>query len=435
MDRAAWRIGILHYSGPPVVGGVEITMDHHARELTRLGRQVHIVAGRGEPFHPQVRFHLIPRMDSRHPEVLAVNRELAQGQVTQAYHRLEEALVQELSPLLASLDVCIVHNAMTLHKNLALTGALHRLNQAGRARFIAWAHDFAWLDQLYIPELHPGYPWELLRTPWPGVAYVVVSEHRREMLAQLLQLPQEAIRVITPGVDVFGFLKLEPLTRRLVEGLDLLKAEPLMLLPARVTRRKNIQLAIRITAALRVHLPRATLVVTGPPGPHNPTNLAYLDSLRRLRQELGVEERVHFLYEQGRLWGDGESGDGGNSGEDPATPLLLPDPVVADFYRLADLLLFPSQREGFGMPILEAGLVRLPIFASRIPPFQESAGELAHLFDLADPPARIAQEMADFLAQDPAYRLRRRVLRRFTWRGIVETQILPLIQEVIAHEA
>ena len=424
MAQPAWTIGILHYSGPPVVGGVEITMDHHARELSRLGHQVHIIAGRGEPFHPRVHFHRIPRMDSRHPDVLAVNRELAQGQVTERYHRLEEALVQELRPLLASLDVCIVHNAMTLHKNLALTGALHRLNQAGVTRFIAWAHDFAWLDQLYIPELHPGYPWELLRTPWPGVAYVVVSQHRRGMLAQLLDLPRDAIRVVTPGVDAFGFLKLEPLTQRLVEGLDLLQAEPLMLLPARVTRRKNIQLAIRITAALREHLPQATLVITGPPGPHNPTNLAYLDSLRRLRRELGVEARVHFLYEQGHLRDDGG---------DPAAPLLLPDPVVADFYRLADLLLFPSQREGFGMPVLEAGLVRLPIFASRIPPFQESAGELAHLFDLEESPARIAQEMADFLAQDPAYRLRRRVLRRFTWRGIVETQILPLIQEVIQH--
>lgn len=54
------RIAIIHYAGPPVVGGVESTIYHHARLLGQAGYQVHVIAGCGEPFHPQVTFHHIP---------------------------------------------------------------------------------------------------------------------------------------------------------------------------------------------------------------------------------------------------------------------------------------------------------------------------------------------------------------------------------------
>jgi glycosyltransferase involved in cell wall biosynthesis len=403
---------------------VENTIYQHAQLLNQLGYQVHVIAGRGEPFHKDVLFHHVPEVDSRHAEVLAVGQELANGQVSARFHALRQILVERLSSLLGQMDVCIVHNATTLHKNLALTAALDELNRMGVTRFISWAHDFAWLDRLYTPDLHPGYPWDLLRTAWPGVRYVVVSMHRQAKLAELLELPLEQIRVITPGVHVPGFLKLEPLTWSLVEHLNLLDADPLILLPARITRRKNIEFAIRITAALGKIMSNTTLVVTGPPGPHNPTNLAYLRSLQELRRKLDVAQQVHFLYEYGQM---------AEQGGDPEQPLLLPDAAISDLYRLADLLLFPSQREGFGMPVLEAGLARLPVFAADIPPVRESAGDLAHLFSLTDSPDSVARQIAGFLEKDRAYRLRRRVLARFTWHGIVERQIVPLLQEVIDH--
>jgi hypothetical protein len=31
------RVAILHYAGPPIVGGVEITIQHHARLLAEAG--------------------------------------------------------------------------------------------------------------------------------------------------------------------------------------------------------------------------------------------------------------------------------------------------------------------------------------------------------------------------------------------------------------
>jgi glycosyltransferase involved in cell wall biosynthesis len=411
------RVAILHYAAPPIVGGVESTIYHHARLLAQAGYTVDVIAGRGEPSHPQVAFHHIPEIDSRNPEVLAVGQALAQGEVSPSFALLCDRLAYCLRPLLADTEVCIAHNAMTLHKNLPLTAALRRLADEGVTRFIAWCHDFAWQDSLYTPDLHEGFPWDLLRTPWPGVRYVVVSAHRQARLAALLGLPEDQIEVVNPGVDVADFLKMEPSTRRLVEKLDLPAADPLLLLPARITRRKNIEFAVRVTAALTRHKPQATLVVTGPPGPHNPRNVAYLEALQALRKELGITARVHFLYEYG---------EGGQ-------PLHVADAMIADLYHLADLLLFPSRREGFGIPVLEAGLVRLPVFAADIPSVRESAGDLACLFDLEGDPVVVAEAIAAHLAADRAYQLKRRVLSQFTWQRVLERRLIPLIQEVARH--
>ncbi len=414
------KIALLHYAGPPIIGGVELTMAYHARWLHRFGYEVHIVAGRGEAQDdaPYV-FHHIPEMDSRHPDVLEVGRALAEGLVPAGFETLKKRLEEALQPLLAQMDVVVAHNIVTLHKNLPLTAALHGLHQRMRFPLLAWSHDFAWHDELYIPYMHPGYPWDLLRTPWEDVRYVAVSEHRRKILARLLGLPQAAIAVVPPGVDVAEFFKWEPETARLVERLDLLHAEPLLLLPARITRRKNIEMGIRVTAALVRFMPDAVLVVTGPPGPHNPANIAYLEELKDLRDRLGVVERVHFLYEMGP------------SGK----PLLVSHGMMTDFYFLADVLLFPSRREGFGIPILEAGLARMPIFAADLPPIRESAGSLAYYFNPEGEPYAIARAIAERLTQDPLYQMRKRVLRHFTWRTLVQERVIPLLEEAMEHGA
>ena len=277
---------------------------------------------------------------------------------------------------------------------------------------IAWCHDFAWQDPLYTPALHSGYPWDLLRTPWTNTHYVVVSEHRRLRLAELFDIPAKEIQVIHPGVDLDHFNKLEPLTKQLVMKLDLMEATPLLLLSARITRRKNIQLGIQVSAALKQHYPDVALVITGPPGPHNPKNIAYLASLNTLRKELDVSSSVHFLYEYG----------------EDEKPLFVPDEVVTDFYRLADALLFPSRWEGFGIPVLEAGLARIPVFAADIPSVKESAGEYAYVFDPDSDPTKVARSIIEILESDRAYQLRRRVLNKFTWEAVLEQKLIPLIE-------
>jgi mannosylglucosylglycerate synthase len=79
--------------------------------------------------------------------------------------------------------------------------------------------------------------------------------------------------------------------------------------------------------------------------------------------------------------------------------------------------------------VLEAGLARLPVIASDIPPFHESAGEWAELFDPTGDPEVAGRALLDRLESSRAYQLRRRVLDRFTWQAIVHKQIIPMLSK------
>lgn len=398
------RIAILHYAAPPTIGGVESTLAAHARLFAANGYVVKVITGRGEPFASRVPVEVIADADSKAPRVLEVNAELVRGSVSKRFHALARDLARALEAVLMDCDVLIAHNVLSLHKNLALTAALQNIAEVRRIKIIAWCHDFAWSDPLYAAEMYPGFPWELLKQPWPGVKYIVVSEARKKELQRLWGAPLE-ISVVSPGIDACEFFGVTPKTAQWVRDLALRDAAPLLLLPVRLTRRKNIERAIEITAALRGRGLNAKLVVTGPPGSHNPANRTYLERLRALRKTCEVEDAVFFLSEFG--------------GVDDATR--------RDLFLLADALLFPSEREGFGIPLLEAALARLPIFCSDLPPFRESAREHGRYFANDETPDTIAARIAEYLENDSAYQLKQRVLREYAWGRIFSECIQPLI--------
>jgi glycosyltransferase involved in cell wall biosynthesis len=402
------KVALLHYSAPPVVGGVETVLGIHARLMASAGHQVCILAGRGERADPQIPLTRMPLLDSRHPEVLKAKAALDAGVLPDDFPDLVAAISELLHAALEGVDVLVAHNVCSLHKNLALTAAIYELNtRAGAPRLVLWHHDLAWTTPRYRSELHDGYPWDLLRQDWSEAAQVVVSELRQQELAQLTGAALERVRVVPNGIDIPAFLKLGQSTIDLTRQLDLLTANPLLLLPVRITRRKNIELALRTLAELRQEFHRAALVVTGPLGPHNPANRAYFEQLLALRFELGLTGCAHFLAE---LYED-----------------YLPDEVIADLYRLADTLFFPSREEGFGIPILEAGLARLPIFCADIPPLRKLGGEWAVYFSPDADPEELAQMMARRLTADPAFRLRRQVQEAYTWEKIYTEQIEPIL--------
>ncbi len=407
------RVGLLHYTGPPVVGGVEQTLAHQAHQLAANGHEPILIVGRGQPLAAGIEVRLLPRLDSRDPEVRAVKAALDRGVVNREFTDLRDTIRQEVEQATRHFQALIVHNALGLHKNLALTAALWELNRAGAwPRMIGWHHDLAWTRAEYSAELHPGEPWDLLRRSWPGVVPVTVSEWVRQQLADLTPIPLESIVVIPPGVEPADFLRLSAATRKLQESLELDRADLVLLFPSRVTRRKNIEQAISVTAALAaISGLDVRLIVSGPPGPHNPANQAYLQELLGLCRHLGAEKRVHFLHE---LASQGAEG--------------IDDSTVAELFSLADALLLTSRAEGLGIPILEAGLARLPIFCTEIPPFQESGlGDVTYLSPDGSP-EEAARRILAVLAQEPHHRLRRRVMRNYTWSRLVRERLLPLLE-------
>jgi glycosyltransferase involved in cell wall biosynthesis len=140
--------------------------------------------------------------------------------------------------------------------------------------------------------------------------------------------------------------------------------------------------------------------------------MAYFEELLALRRELGVEHEMRFVFE---------------AGPHPGQPYWIDPPVVADLYRLSDLLFMPSRREGFGMPVLEAALVGLPVVSTSIPASVEIGdGDLTLIGASADPETA-AEQILRLLEGDPAYRLRVKVRQRYTWEAIFRRDIEPLL--------
>jgi len=402
------NIAILHYSVPPIVGGVESVIAHHARLMSADGHSVRLIAARGESLGELIPLTIIPLADSRHSRITEMKDELDRGEVTAVFESLRDELVVELKNALADVDVLIAHNVCSLNKNLALTAALHTLHAARQLpRLILWHHDLAWTTPRYLPEMHNGYPWDLLRTDWGETTHVVVSELRREELANLMKIQPASIQVVPNGVDAGRFYKLEALTQTLLEQTQLLDAAPILLLPVRVTPRKNIELALHTLAALKEQFPQAVLVVTGPLGPHNGNNIKYFEMLTDLRKQLNLEGSAHFLAE--------------------LSAGFLPDEVIADFYRIADALFFPSREEGFGIPLIEAAFSHLPAFCADILPLRELGLEDAVFFSPDEVPAKVAGLLADYFHISMPARLAIRARASFRWEALYRQHIVPLL--------
>jgi glycosyltransferase involved in cell wall biosynthesis len=401
-------VALIHYAVPPVVGGVERVLASHARLLAAAGHEVRVIAGRGSMLGPGVRFIEIPRIDSRHPEIASLHTELDAGRLPDGFSGVVAALGAEIEKALEGIDIVIAHNVCSLGLNLPLTAALRGLADLESPRLVLWHHDLAWTSAQFRSALHDGLPWDLLRTPWPRVRQVVVSAARQGELAKLMGIPASSIRVVPNGIDVGSSLRLEPRAAEILARVDRAGAALLFLAPNRATPRKNLEMALRVVAAMRAAAHNAALVVTGPVDPHRAGLDGYLDELLALRHALGLDAVVWFL-----------------AAEPGGTPS---DAMVSDLYRLADALLLTSYEEGFGLPILEAGVHRLPIICSDLPVLRELAGSDALYVDPDGDPAAIAVRVAAHLEANGALRLARRIRTEYSWEAIYQTGIAPLLE-------
>lgn len=387
------RLALVHYTASPITGGVEAVLAVHARLLREAGHDVLVIAGRGNA-------ELVPEVDSRHPDVEAIAGRLGDGDpAADEFDALRSRLAERLRPLLADRDVVIAHNVLTMPFNLALAVALV---EAGRP-LVAWTHDLAWVNPRYAEYQRPGWPWSVLREPQAGVRYVAISRLRQREVADLMRLPAAEVPVVPNGVDAAAFWGLGPRTRELAARAGLDGADPLVLVPVRITRRKRLELALEAAACLRPRHPDLRLVVSGPLGPHSADNVRYADTLQQQRARLRLDGVVSFLHEHA-----------GPDGEHP-----VDDRTIAELYRMADLVLLPSESEGFGLPVLEAGLSRAPLVCADIPVLREVAGGGAWTFPAGGTAADVAAAVERALGSRAA-RLRRRTLIGYGWPSVLE---------------
>ena len=216
---------------------------------------------------------------------------------------------------------------------------------------------------------------------------IIVSDYaRQEFLQEAPRYPAGNISVVHHGVEpVFGLVPAG--TRQAIRAQLLQPGEEALLLHVgHSAGRKNVELLYRALAILRQEGRRIRLVRIGR-GPS--------ESQSQLIAQLALEANISHL--PGR-----------------------PNHELPAYYAAADLFLFPSLYEGFGIPLIEAMACGTPVVCSDSPLFREVCGPAASYIDPSRP-EHIAQTIAQLLA-NPTQRhfLSQQGLSRatqFTWEN------------------
>ncbi len=105
--------------------------------------------------------------------------------------------------------------------------------------------------------------------------------------------------------------------------------------------------------------------------------------------------------------------------------------TVADIYRGADLFLFLTRYEGFGLPVVEAQAMDIPVVCTDIPVLREVGGQGASYVDREDP-AAVAAELHRLItnpaARDILVAAGRRNRDRFGWDRMAQGTMAAYLQ-------
>jgi glycosyltransferase involved in cell wall biosynthesis len=232
-------------------------------------------------------------------------------------------------------------------------------------------------------------------------AIIINSQSLRSEIQRHLDVDARKLRLIYEAVDHSLFAPGDvDAARARVAARGVTK--PFVLFVSSLWPYKNCDGLLRAWALGRDQLAGRQLAIVGPGRDDK-----YLASLHALAAELGIGGDLVFV--------------GG-----------VPLEETVSFYRAADVFVYPSFNETFGLPILEAMACGCPVVTSDTSAMPETAGGAAVLCNPREP-ASIAHAIAR--AAGTSDRLRDSGIRRagqFTW-GMTATSTLDVYREVTAN--
>jgi glycosyltransferase involved in cell wall biosynthesis len=399
-------IAILHYTCPPVVGGVEEIVRQQALLFFRHHHHVKVFAGAGSYFSEKIDIEINPLLASRNVDIIKLQEMPTMNR--EKIDNICSKLVSYFKKALQKVDILIAHNVLTMQFNLPLTKALHRLANKSSLRIISWNHDSPFFYRI-IPKGLQDKSWDILKKYNDNIEYITISENRAKEFAHLYGIKKD-IPVIPNGIDPIQFFRLGHNTVRLIFEQKLFLADLILVQPSRLHTRKNVELSIRVLRSLHDLGIQAKLLLTGSYDPHEKKNVAYYKKLINLARELKVEKHLIVVTEY--IFENGER--------------LTADRVtMRDLYQISDLLFLPSKQEGFGIPLLEAGMIKLSIVCSDIPPFRAIGDGNVCYFSLKDKPGYIAEKILEFLKSCKLHQMYRKVIYDYVWDNIYFKYIQP----------
>jgi glycosyltransferase involved in cell wall biosynthesis len=235
---------------------------------------------------------------------------------------------------------------------------------------------YRWADTLYMKRA-------MAFTARRAEGLLAISEYTKKDLTEILGVPGHKVTVTHLAAD--------DLYHKAVTEDDIVNFRqhhrlnrPFFLYTGNISPRKNLKALLTAFAAVKDQV-EADLVVTG--------GLSWSDEWEDWVRSLGIEDRVRRL-------GD------------------VPRRDMPALYASALAFVFPSLFEGFGLPVLEAQAVGVPVICSTAASLPEVAGDSALLIDPLDIPG--LSRALNEVASDQGLRERlidtgRENVHRFSW--------------------
>ncbi|GIV84973.1 MAG: glycosyl transferase [Candidatus Roseilinea sp.] len=358
----AHRIGFIstRFAG---TDGVSLETSKWAHALEAMGHTCYYFAGQCD--RPAERSHIVPEAFYRHPIIDEINHVAFQSDwasqpreeigplfrdhfsiytrppaLSRRIQELKEYFKQRLYHFVRDFapELLIVENALTIPLNVPLGLAITELIAETGFPTIAHHHDFAWERQRFMVNCVQDYIAAAFPPRLPSIRHVVINSIQAGELARRVGVTAR----IVPNVMDFDHppAPADGYTSTLRADLGLRDAEYLFLQPTRVIQRKGIEHAIELTR--RLGLP-AKLVISHAAGDEG---TEYERRVREYANLLGVSVcfEADIIAEHRGTTPDGRK-----------------IYALADLYRQADLVTYPSTFEGFGNAFLEALYYRRPV--------------------------------------------------------------------------
>lgn len=179
-------------------------------------------------------------------------------------------------------------------------------------------------------------------------ALIADSEHTRQDIIRTLNYPADKISVVYLGIDQARFQP-RKVSDDFYQTYHLDRQASYLLYVGSEDPRKNLSRLIDSLRRIVDQEPNIKLLKVGA--------ARFVGERKQLQQKiqrLGLEDHVIFFDQ-------------------------VPDKDLACFYNIADLFVFPSLYEGFGLPVLEAMACGTPVLTSNRSSLPEVAGEAAIL--------------------------------------------------------
>lgn len=411
------KIGLLHYAYPPKIGGVELLLQEHAHLLTLMGYQVKVLTGSGEEKNEKIDCIIDPVFQSVLKTDPSLQKKIVEeGVIDEEFYKLGKTIEQKLDLYLSDRDIIIVHNMLTLVHNMPFIWAFKRyVKKNPDKKIIIWVHDQTYIDNGKVvmdkkdvnlnKELN-----DLLLTPIKDAYYITISDELKKLFLQIVKVDNNFIKVIKNGINIKRFLEIDEMIG-MIWGLNnetnLLNNFPILLSPVNILERKNLIYCIEVISYLKEKYPRIKYFITGKPSEHRETR-TYYEKLKKLVRENNLSDNVLFLSEY--------------------LNRSLVDSEMHDLYDLADIVLYLSKQENFGLPIIEGLLTKSPLFVSNIPVFHEIGEDNVYFIDTNELSAKQASRIIEkFIDSDKRIKGNYRARSSYSLYTILQKELVPIL--------